>query len=59
MARSRNGRGSDEQTEILRGIWNEMKAVKASLESQSELLASEVIRMVLKPATVAAAGGRP
>ncbi len=36
----------------------EVAAAKAALESQSDTLASEVIRTVLKPATVPAAGGQ-
>jgi chromosome segregation ATPase len=39
--RTRRGDG-DEQVELLRNIWNEMKALKASLESQLEATRREI-----------------
>jgi hypothetical protein len=42
MPKTTRRRGDGEQVELLRAIWNEMKAVKASLESQFEVTRREL-----------------
>jgi hypothetical protein len=38
MAKKRSNGGSDEQLEVLRAIWNEMKALNARLDTTNERL---------------------
>lgn len=42
MSKTTRRRGNGEHIELLRAIWNEMKAVKASLESQLEATRREL-----------------